>query len=218
MCYNPDMYFTDSIRLRASVEKPIFFSPLAETKSTSAGSLPHWEQSGKTVFVTFRLADSIPQSKLSQWRDEESEWLKFHPSPWSPKTEKEYNEAFGHRMQEWLDKGMGLCLMKDQGIRELVQNALLHFNSIRYTLYAFTVMPNHVHVCFMPKPGFHAADIIQTWKSYSARMINRSLQRTGIVWQREYFDRYVRNPQHFERVIRYIVRNNPEIAWTAVDF
>ena len=28
--------------------------------------LPHWRQHGATYFVTFRLADSLPQSKLRE--------------------------------------------------------------------------------------------------------------------------------------------------------
>jgi hypothetical protein len=31
------------------------------------GNLPHWRQEGVTHFVTFRLADSIPQSTLRLW-------------------------------------------------------------------------------------------------------------------------------------------------------
>src|SRR5437016_2901530 len=39
--------------------------------------LPHWEQEGATYFVTFRLADSIPTTLLTEWRDELQAWLKF---------------------------------------------------------------------------------------------------------------------------------------------
>jgi hypothetical protein len=32
--------------------------------------LPHWFQENKTVFATFRLADSLPQEKQDELRDE----------------------------------------------------------------------------------------------------------------------------------------------------
>jgi hypothetical protein len=32
--------------------------------------LPHWRQIGVAYFITFRLADSVPQTLLRQWRDE----------------------------------------------------------------------------------------------------------------------------------------------------
>ncbi len=41
--------------------------------------LPHWKQDGTTCFVTFRLADSLPQEKLWQLRDERNVWMAAHP-------------------------------------------------------------------------------------------------------------------------------------------
>jgi hypothetical protein len=40
--------------------------------------LPHWRQNGVAYFVRFRLADSLPQSLLEQWRDERVVWLRRH--------------------------------------------------------------------------------------------------------------------------------------------
>src|SRR5436190_1396716 len=41
-------------------------------------NLPHFEQRGATYFVTFRLGDSVPQDLLTQWREEQANWLKHH--------------------------------------------------------------------------------------------------------------------------------------------
>ena len=38
--------------------------------------LPHWRQDGATYFVTFRLADSLPQSKLDELKALKAEWEK----------------------------------------------------------------------------------------------------------------------------------------------
>jgi len=43
--------------------------------------LPHWEQQGATFFITFRLADAVPQKLLRQWKEELETWRKFHPEP-----------------------------------------------------------------------------------------------------------------------------------------
>ncbi|WAC21335.1 hypothetical protein OVA24_08045 [Luteolibacter sp. SL250] len=53
--------------------------------------LPHWQQDGKTYFVTFRLADSLPSSPLNQWTADRARWIAEHPQPWSPETEAEYH-------------------------------------------------------------------------------------------------------------------------------
>jgi hypothetical protein len=42
-----------------------FFNPEARL-IIRRGKLPHWRQEGVVYFVTFRLADSLPQAKL-EW-------------------------------------------------------------------------------------------------------------------------------------------------------
>ena len=43
--------------------------------------LPHWRQDGATYFVTFRLHDSLPQSKLQELRSIKADWQRRHPPP-----------------------------------------------------------------------------------------------------------------------------------------
>ena len=43
------------------------------------GKLPHWRQEGVIYFVTFRLADSLPQAKLDWLRREKELWLRLNP-------------------------------------------------------------------------------------------------------------------------------------------
>jgi REP element-mobilizing transposase RayT len=82
-------------------------------------------------------------------------------------------------------------------------------------------MPNHVHVLCRPLSGELAA-IIRRWKSYTATRINALLGRAGPMWQREYFDRLVRDESELYRAADYILAN-PQRAglqgwkWTYVD-
>lgn len=91
---------------------------------------------------------------------------------------------------------------------EFMQQALLCFNEQRYCLHAWIVMPNHVHVLLTPRSGESLSQILHTWKSFTANKANAALGRTGAFWQREYFDRFVRNEEHFSAAIEYI-ENNP---------
>src|SRR5438876_3641973 len=77
------------------------------------------------------------------------------------------------RAEECLDRGSGACWMRDPRIADLVADALLHFDQSRYLLFAWTVMPNHVHVIFNSR---HKVDrILHSWKSFtSKRQINCS--------------------------------------------
>jgi REP element-mobilizing transposase RayT len=69
-------------------------------------------------------------------------------------------------------------------------------------------MPNHVHVLFTPDAGFKMSAISHSWKSFTANQCNKVLKRTGRFWQKEPFDRYIRNERHYNNALAYI-ENNP---------
>jgi REP element-mobilizing transposase RayT len=68
-------------------------------------------------------------------------------------------------------------------------------------------MPNHVHVLLQTIGNFSLAAILHSWKSYSAKAANQILGRSGEFWQREYYDRLIRNAAEFDRATRYIQEN-----------
>ena len=190
---------------------PNYLDKSAEIKVKQA-NLPHWEQDGTTCFVTFRLADAMPQEKLDEWRAEKELWLKRNPEPWDMETEIIYHERFGEQINRYLDSNYGSCVLQEPQIRKIVEDPLAHFDGERYRLFAFVVMPNHVHVLFTPMPGNTISDILHTWKSFTAHSINKALELSGPLWQKEYWDRYIRNEHQFERTVDYIIDNNPELA------
>ena len=73
------------------------------------------------------------------------------------------------------------------------------------------IMPNHVHALFVQNPEWPLEKLTQSWKRFSASQINKILGRSGSLWQRDYFDRLVRDEEHFANCVRYI-RRNPEKA------
>lgn len=170
--------------------------------------LPHWQQGDVYIFASWWLADSVPREKLEQWTVEKEAWLKHHPKPWDEKTEKECHRRFSQTMDEWLDHGFGSCLLKDPANARIVANALHHFDDVRYRLDAFVVMPNHVHVLFCPLGGHKLEDIIQSWKGFTAREINKRQGAKGTLWQEDYWDRLIRNERHYYTCREYI-RQNP---------
>src|SRR5262245_17245286 len=174
-------------------------------------NLPHWQQKHATYFVTFRLADAVPQNILRQWKEELDTWRNFHPEPWDPGTKCEYQKRFQDDREHWLDQGHGECILKNSDAAEIVVNALRHFECDRYVLDAFVVMPNDVHVLFQPAKGEAVADILHSWKSFSGKAIGQLLGRTGRVWQDESYDRVVRDWNELVRYREYISRN-PEHA------
>jgi REP element-mobilizing transposase RayT len=94
---------------------------------------------------------------------------------------------------------------------QIVADALRHFEGERVVMISLAVMPNHVHALFVQNPQFPLEKLLQSWKRFMTREINKLFDRAGNLWQRDYFDRLVRDEQHFANCIRYI-RRNPEKA------
>jgi len=191
------------------VTKPRF----GEVKIRERGRLPHWEREGGTYFVTFRLADALPRTVLAKMveRQRVLEAAKRSGLKLLPAQEVLLAEYSPGRIEQYLDSGNGACRLRDPRIAELVANALRFWDGQRYRLMAWCLMPNHVHVVFRLLPGQGLANLLRSWKSYTARMANRILGRTGDFWQREYYDRLIRDGHELERAIQYVT-SNPERA------
>jgi putative transposase len=185
-----------------------FFNPYADIRFT-ANRLPHWQQEGAVYFVTFRLADAVPRHLRTQWESEREVWLRVHPQPWSAEVEREYHEQFSGAIERWLDAGYGSCVLRRHDCAAFVAEALRHFDGERVSLISSVVMPNHVHAVFVQNAAWPLEKILLSWKGFTARKINALLGRTGSFWQRDYFDRLVRDDNHLANCIRYI-RRNPE--------
>jgi transposase IS200 family protein len=170
--------------------------------------LPHWQQGGATYFVTFRLADSMPQEKLREWQAEKDLWLRQHPGPLSKELQEEYKELFDDKFQSYLDAGYGSCILANPEISMIVRGSLHHFDGVRYDLGWYVIMPNHVHALVKPRDGYELSGILQGWKGYTSKEINRALGKAGTVWLDESFDHIVRDRDSLKTFEDYI-RKNP---------
>jgi REP element-mobilizing transposase RayT len=183
-----------------------YFNLLADTQVT-LNHLPHWQQEQACYFVTYRLADSLPAPLLDKFRKDRAAWKSQHPEPWDEATEAEYHRLFSAQIDHWLDAGHGKCLLKHPPYAAEVSNAFHFFNKDRYLLHAFVVMPNHVHLLFSLAEGESLSKVIHSWKRHTAREINKLRGKSETFWQEDYFDRLIRDPRHFLRVVRYIRKN-----------
>ena len=174
---------------------------------TTSRNLPHWHQDGKLQFVTFHLADSLPQSILTELQQEKGLWLKTHPTPWTEEETKEYHYRYSRFVDRWLDAAHGSCILSQPGIADIVEDTLNHFNGVRYLLHAYVVMPNHVHVLVETEESERLTAILHSWKSFTAHAINKLSGTAGGVWTRESFDRILRDEAHYRNAREYIVRN-----------
>jgi menaquinone-specific isochorismate synthase len=191
----------------AGASRPRF----GEVTIRNRGHLPHWEKDSAIYFVTFRLSDSLPKSVLDQVDSERHAIVKtanqLHRDLSSDEHRK-LQRLSTPVIEQFLDSGSGACHLQIPGIAEEVANAVRHFDDKRYRLFAWCVMPNHVHVVARLFPGQTLASVVHSWKSFSAKRANELLGSHGAFWQREYYDHLIRSEGEFERAIRY-VNDNP---------
>jgi REP element-mobilizing transposase RayT len=98
---------------------------------------------------------------------------------------------------------LGSCALRNANVAQIVQDALLHFEGERYQLAAWCIMPNHVHAVLTPLSGHQLSAILQSWKSFTAKGINKMLGHRGTFWERESFHHLIRTPEHFDEFVLY---------------
>jgi len=166
---------------------------ISRANTTSSTSAP----AGRQV----HLADSLPKKLVERMLEE----LKAIP-PILRDDEKE------RRLNAYLDAGYGDCVLREPEVAAMVQESLLHFAGSRYTLHAWCIMPNHVHILMQPANDITMSTSMASWKKYTGRRISEWRQRNrgvppGPVWHREYFDRYMRDDDHYRNAVEYIHQN-----------
>jgi len=177
------------------------------------GYLPHCDYPGLVQFVTFRLADSMPASRRGEWE---------HLLRIADVRERRT------KLEEYLDRGVGECWLRDSRIAKLAEDALLHFHKDRYELLAWCVMLNHVHVLVhvWQTPLWK---MVQNWKVRIENQTRRTVlaerrapsrqvseadtnaprrcSALRLKWQREYWDTFMRDEEQEKKSIRYIEGN-----------
>ena len=97
--------------------------------------------------------------------------------------------------------------------REIVLNSCLHDNGTRYDLLTAVVMPDHVHMILIPlidekeRRTWTLPEILDAVKGASAHLINKNLNRRGLVWQQESFDHVLGSSESLDEKIQYVLDN-----------
>ena len=149
--------------------------------------LPHINAIGYFQFVTFRTNDSVDHFVLKLRQQDINE------------SQKEY---LIDRYTDVSRKGAYL----NGEVLDFLKSYLIEQDKKLYSLIAFCIMPNHVHIAF--RQDIPLSDIMRRIKGATSYHINRLLQKEGRFWEENYFDRIIRDDKHFAIVYDYI-KNNP---------
>ena len=96
--------------------------------------------------------------------------------------------------------------------RAIVLECCLTENGVKFELHAAVVMPDHVHLIYSPLQredgwSYSLPEIMKAIKGRSARQINLALNRTGPVWQEEFFDHVLRSNDSLVDRVDYTCQN-----------
>ncbi|MGA3025167.1 MAG: transposase [Bryobacteraceae bacterium] len=155
-------------------------------------NLPHYYPSEAILFVTWRLFGSLQLDRMAA------------KSP--PDAGREFLEN-----DRLLDRSTdGPLWLGHPAVASLVAATLQrgHIEYGLYELYAWVIMPNHVHAVMRLYPSRNLPQIMRWIKGSTARASNLRLGRAGKqFWQYESYDHCVRNDNELNRIIHYVERN-----------
>ncbi len=180
-------------------------------------SLPHFQPAGATLFVTTRLAGSLPAEEVRRLR-QELEDAKQEIEAHTPADERpaalyrEQRRMFG-RFDDTLDVAeYGPTWLQQPEIAHIVMDSLHFLDRRQYDLDHYCIMSNHVHLVFTPLvlAGRQVAvqRIMHSLKRHTAQKANELLERQGRFWNNESYDHVVRDEAELNRIRRYVL-NNP---------
>jgi len=149
--------------------------------------LPHIDIAGHYQFITFRTNDSA---------DTFLKKIAAHNKPDNQKQQDADNYLDSSIKGAYLNNAVLIAL----------SDFLMSKDSLWYELVAFSIMPNHVHLLI--KPNDKLALVMQKIKGGSSKIINTLMKRNGTFWASDYYDKLVRDEQHFSVIYQYI-KNNP---------
>jgi putative transposase len=151
--------------------------------------LPHIQPAEATFFVTFRLAGSMPMEVIRRIQQNYA-LVERGILTQNDLTEKERRElVYGEKKRlfaatdDFLDTNPnGPYWLQERSVAEVVAHEMKMHDGQWYTLWAYCIMSNHVHVLMkLHENAPILTKIMQNIKSYSARAIlgTRKLRSCG---------------------------------------
>ena len=180
---------------------------LTDTIRLTRRNLPHWEIEGGRYFVTVRCADGLPRDVVTRLQE-----IHLNLQAVVPRSEMfaASQRAYFRTMEKYLDRGLGACVLRKPAAAQVVISELDLLTEWQVAVPHYSVMPNHWHALLVPQAGcaHSLSEIMKRVKGRSAKGIRHRCGGTGAVWQREWFDRWVRDEAEWERIVDYI-HDNP---------
>jgi REP element-mobilizing transposase RayT len=182
-------------------------------------NLPHLHREGFPLFITFRLANSLPAEILHKIKLDRDHDMKAISSRSRNRIYEIEQKHFNH-YDEWLGRcTTGPLWLSEKKIADIVSKKILEEHDLRYKLFAYCIMPNHIHMLIehtLNNMAYHrgksakypVTETLRLLKGSTSRECNLALGRNGQFWHQESYDHIVRDKAELARIVKYIL-NNP---------
>jgi REP-associated tyrosine transposase len=187
-------------------------------------NLPHYQPQEAIYSIVFRLAGSLPNEIIIKLMGERLSQEKL------AKKLTDRNETIDGIRREYFFKFDAFLdssatsphWLRDDTIAGIISGAIHFLGTTRYTIIAYTIMPNHVHLIIVLREKatrnhsyrnmpYVLTKILHSLKRFTAREANKVLQRRGAFWQHESYDHVIRNSEELRKTVEYVI-NNPVAA------
>lgn len=152
---------------------------------------PHIHPPNAVLFVTFRLAGSVPKAVLAQYKAEKN-WIENEIGRIAEKNDireldadhlirlKEFHRTWFGRFEKILDSAKdGPMWLGQPEIREIVSDKLTAGDNSEYRLDAFSIMSNHVHAVL--KPNISERNLLPVSTSSKPRFVSHEATYSQIM-------------------------------------
>ena len=170
-------------------------------------NLPHRLPPGETLFITFRLAGTLPRAVVEKLQ---AEWAEIDKQRGEADDKYTGQKRYFGRYDKLLDgAASGPTWLRQSAVAEMVASAINYYDTKgAYQLVCYCLMPNHVHmVVTLSESAPPLTRTLQYLKGYTAQKANALLGISGKFWHRESYDHIVRDAGEMGRVISYVLEN-----------
>ncbi len=177
--------------------------------------LPHFQPKYSIFAITIRLAFSLSNQILHALK-KEKDYYEEQIKVLKGEELEQYKKDFGFYYYSCFDDLIWNChhneiVLTENKYADIVTNCLTFLDNKKYKLFAYCIMPNHIHFLISPleynnELYYSLSQIMHSFKRFTSGKF-RELCSSKKIWNSEYYDHCIRNEHDFDNQLNYLIMN-----------